>query len=82
VVDQTGLNGTYDVHLVTGLPDLEVVQRNALAGGNGSDSSLELLDMRVPFAIRGAMKQQLGLELHETKLSIPTLVIERWNRPR
>jgi len=86
IVDDTGLTGTYDVHLTTGLrPSLTAMpsstreaQDNTLreyAGG------ITFGDGRWAPAVKRALKEQLGLELKEAKLPIPTLRIESARRP-
>lgn len=45
-------------------------------------SEAVLLGERRPLMIREALKAQLGLELQNAKLPVPTLVIERVNRPQ
>jgi uncharacterized protein (TIGR03435 family) len=82
IVDDTGLAGTYRVHLVIGLADprsavsLDPWQSRAALPEPGP-----LTAERRPVAVREALKIQLGLELRKARLPIRTLIIESAERP-
>ena len=66
IIDDTGLAGTYDVRLTTGL-----IRSPATSIGDGG----------WPSAVRRALKEQLGLELQKATLPIPVLRIEGARKP-
>jgi uncharacterized protein (TIGR03435 family) len=74
MVDDTGLKGRYDVVVTTGLRKVNIIGNVATM-----DDVKTLQDF--PTVFREVMSNQLGLELKSTKMPMPTLVIERAQRP-
>jgi uncharacterized protein (TIGR03435 family) len=84
IVDQTGLDGTYDVELTIGLgsvrPSIARDPSDLDRLSIGAQPTALLADRR-PIAIREALEQQLGLKLEKATLPIPVLTIEGAKRP-
>ena len=86
IVDDTGLEGTYDVRLTTGLrasspssPSAVMAADNAFREYSGAGFFMG--NSQWAPAVRRALKEQLGLELQKAKLPIPTLRIESARKP-
>jgi uncharacterized protein (TIGR03435 family) len=82
IVDDTGLEGTYDLTLVIGS---DASRPNVIPEVRREDrpSRDPALDLKLrPVVIREALKAQLGLELKGAQLPVPTLVIESAKRPQ
>ena len=73
VVDDTGLEGRYDIVIATGLP--------SDTAGTAGTLEHRRSALRYPIAVREAMKTQLGLELRSANWPMPTLIIEKAQRP-
>jgi uncharacterized protein (TIGR03435 family) len=76
IVDDTGLEGLYDVRVVLGLGGVNIGQAAVPLMGSSPN------DDRVRIAVQKALKEQLGLELRKAKLPVPVLVIDRARRPQ
>ena len=85
IVDDTGLEGVYDVVIALGLRS-PTSRRPAIATVQGSDERAPFLDPydadRWKATVQEALKTQLGLELRKAKLPVPVLVIDRARRPQ
>ena len=84
IVDDTGLAGTYDVLLTTGMrssspsiPSAAVTADGAYREFTGST----FVNSQWAPTVRRRLKEQLGLELQTAKLPIPTLRIESAMKP-
>ncbi|MGA8939484.1 MAG: TIGR03435 family protein [Acidobacteriaceae bacterium] len=73
VVDQTGLQGTYDFVLTWAPDDSQFIQDGARAAGASGESD-------VP-GIFTAMQEQLGLKLSAEKTIVPVMVVDRVEQP-
>ena len=89
IVDDTGLEGVYDVSVVLGLASLSGGRRTAPVVLPSDDSAARFPISpsspdadRWKVAVQKALKTQLGLELRKAKLPVPVLVIDRARRPQ
>lgn len=86
IVDQTGLQGRYDVALDIGGPinarRRMLVDAESGAGARGALLGSDLDLERRPIAVREALEKQLGLKLVNTKAEIPMLKIEHAENPQ
>jgi uncharacterized protein (TIGR03435 family) len=84
IVDDTGLEGVYDVVVVLGLRGPIGLQRGTLV--QGSNERVIIANSpdadRWKITVQKELKAQLGLELRKTKLPVPVLVIDRARRPQ
>ena len=89
IVDDTGLEGVYDVSVVLGLASLSSGRRTAPVVLPSDDSAARFpigpsspdAD-RWKVAVQKALKTQLGLELRKARLPVPVLVVDRARRPQ
>ena len=86
IVDDTGLEGAYDVLLTTGLRAASPSsQQGVVAADNAfreySGVGFFMGNSQWASAVRRGMKEQLGLELQKAKLPIPILRIESARKP-
>ena len=85
IVDDTGLEGVYDVVIVLGLGG-PTNRRQTFAPVQGSDERVITPNSpdadRLRITVQNALKTQLGLELRKAKLPVPVLVIDRARRPQ
>jgi uncharacterized protein (TIGR03435 family) len=75
VVDQTGLEGRFDFHLLW-TPD-----ETLLAATRGPDAPKPPEGAEVQPDLFTAIQQQLGLKLESTRAQVEVLVIERVEKP-
>ena len=73
VVDQTGLDGRFDIDLSFFPPAAAMIARSPVAA-----AALEPLGFT---SVAGAMRDQLGLTLTNTEVPMDVLVIDRFERP-
>ena len=85
IVDDTGLEGVYDVVVVLGLRgSISGLQGATLVQGSNERQIFAGSpdDDRLRITVQKALKTQLGLELRKAKLPVPVLVIDRARRPQ
>jgi len=84
IVDDTGLAGTYDVWLTTGIrQSLPSIQ----SASQAADATLReftgftLPNTRWASSVKQGLKEQLGLDMQKAKMAIPVLRIEAARKP-